>query len=70
MKSPLPDSHGTHDRLIQRNGKFAFIDFKATGKKPSKLQEQWLKEHWANNVPAFICDDIEQAQRIITLCLL
>ena len=42
MKLAGPNQKGQPDRMFIRNGKVLFIEFKAPGKLPTKLQEKWL----------------------------
>lgn len=44
MKLSGMNQKGQPDRMFLRNGKSLFIEFKAPGNKPTKLQEKWLKD--------------------------
>lgn len=44
LKLSSPNAKGQPDRELLRDGKAAFIEFKAPGKRPTALQEKWLAD--------------------------
>ena len=56
LKLAGPNQKGQPDRVFLKNGRVLFIEFKAQGKRPTALQEKWLKDlHWQGF--AAICVD-------------
>jgi hypothetical protein len=54
-----PSSRGVPDRIFIKDGNIAFIEFKAPGNTPTKLQAHeinLIKQHGGN---AFYCDNID-----------
>lgn len=57
-KFSSPAHRGVPDRIVAKNGKVLFIEFKAPGEKPTKLQyremdelmKQGYRAHWADNL--------------------
>ena len=70
IKQTSAGNRGIPDRLFLRNGKCLFLEFKAPGKKPTKLQLKWMSDLWLNQTPAFACDDIETGKHLIIQYLL
>ena len=52
IKQTSPNNRGVPDRLFLRDGKCLFIEFKRPGGKVSALQDKWIKELLAENIPA------------------
>ncbi len=65
LKLSGSSDRGKADRMFMRNGKVIFIEFKAWGKKPTKLQERFLEERRADGFFAEYTDSIEIAQRML-----
>lgn len=60
IKFTSPSMDGVPDRLVlMPEGKLAFIELKATGKKPRSLQIKRMKQLTALGFPCFILDDVE-----------
>lgn len=70
LKLSGTSDRGKADRLFMRNGKTIFIEFKAKGKKPTKLQERFLNERKADGFFAEYADDIDDAKMMIEIQLL
>ncbi len=70
MKLAGPNQKGQPDRMFLRNGKTLFIEFKAVGKKPTALQERWLRQLREQGFEAFVCDDWGLGQLAISNVLL
>lgn len=56
MKLAGPNQKGQPDRMFLKNGKAMFIEFKAPGKKPTALQERWLRQLREQGFTAVACD--------------
>jgi len=65
VKMTSPGSRGIPDRLFMRKGKVLFLEFKAPGKKPTKLQDKWIRDLFLTEIPAFWIDDDGDAKRLI-----
>lgn len=65
MKLAGPNQKGQPDRMFIYRGKVLFIEFKAPGKKPTALQEKWLRDLVAQEMHAEWCDDIEDGKALI-----
>ena len=60
MKLAGPNQKGQPDRMILKNGRVLFIEFKAPGKKPTALQLMWLRDlHW-QGFAAICIDNVEE----------
>jgi Holliday junction resolvase len=70
IKQVSPGNRGIPDRLFLKHGRAIFLEFKAPGKQPSKLQEKWIRDLWLNETPSFVCDSVEQGQRLIEIYLI
>jgi len=57
---------GMPDRIVLLNAKTAFVELKKTGKKPRKLQVQFLKELEKQGHDARVIDTKEQVEQLIT----
>ena len=65
MKLSGPNQKGQPDRMFLRNGKVLFIEFKAPGKLPTKLQEKWIADLRWQGFQAWACDDITDGKWLI-----
>ena len=65
MKLSGPNQKGQPDRMFLKNGKVVFIEFKAPGKKPTALQERWIKQLIEQGFYADWCDDVENGTCIL-----
>lgn len=60
IKFTSPSMDGVPDRLVlMPKGKVAFIELKATGKKPRPLQIKRMEQIKQLGVPCFILDDVK-----------
>jgi Holliday junction resolvase len=65
MKLAGPSQKGQPDRMFLHNGKVVFLEFKAPGKKPTALQEKWLRDLKAQKFIAMVCDDTDAGKWLI-----
>lgn len=65
LKLSGPSDRGKADRLFMKNGKVIFIEFKAKGKVPTKLQERFLEERRNDYFFAEYTDCIEKGKRML-----
>ncbi len=59
MKLAGPNQKGQPDRMFLKDGKALFLEFKAPGKKPTALQEKWMRQLREQGFHAYVCDNIE-----------
>jgi len=65
IKLSGPNDRGKADRMFLRKGVTVFIELKATGEVPSKLQERWLRKRREDGFDATWADSPKDA--ILTL---
>ena len=65
MKLAGPNQKGQPDRMFIRNGKVLFIEFKAPGKLPTRLQYKWLDNLTLQGMKACWRDNIKEAKQVI-----
>lgn len=56
-----PSNSGVPDRIFIKAGRVVFIEFKAPGKKPTKLQEKIIGKIREAGVEVYVCDNVEDA---------
>lgn len=56
---------GIPDRMLLKHGKVFFIEFKAPGEKPRKLQHAMIGKLKMNGFDAYVIDDIEEGKKIV-----
>jgi hypothetical protein len=61
MKLAGPQQKGQPDRMFLHKGRVGFLEFKAPGKKPTALQENWLEELWNREFPVGWFDNVADA---------
>lgn len=44
VKLAGPNHRGIPDRVFLRNGRAVFVEFKAPGRKPTELQQKWIRD--------------------------
>ena len=54
-----PGHRGIPDRMFLKDGRAMFIEFKAPGRKPTALQEKWLRDLRAVGCSAWCVDNKE-----------
>jgi hypothetical protein len=59
QKQSGANDRGKADRLLMRHGKAAFLELKATGQKPTALQERYLSQRRLDGFDAAWFDEIE-----------
>jgi len=57
MKWSSPSQRGVPDRILIINGRVVFVEMKAAGGKPTKLQEYRHAEMRARGAEVFVIDD-------------
>ena len=61
-----PNNRGVPDRIFIKSGKVIFIEFKALGKKPTKLQSHTMEKlEKVGGVPTYVVDNVSQGCEII-----
>jgi len=65
FKFSSPSQRGVPDRMLIRNGEVCFIEFKAKGKKPTKLQQNIHAKITGQGIPVYIIDNVEFGEGII-----
>jgi len=64
-KFSSPGNRGVPDRILLRKGRIIFIEFKATGKKPTKLQYYIHKIIRKLGFKVYVVDDIEAGKMLL-----
>ena len=64
-KFSSPNTRAVPDKIFMRDGVVFFIEFKAPGKLPTKLQYANHNRITAHGVSVFVIDDIEDGKNII-----
>ena len=64
-KFTSPSNTGVPDRIFIKNGKTLFIEFKATGEKPRKLQLEIIKQMREKGAVVHVVDDIQTGKDIL-----
>lgn len=64
MKLAGANNRGQPDRMFLRKGQTVFIEFKATGKLPTKLQLRWLLDLHERGFFVGWCNDIDRGKAI------
>jgi hypothetical protein len=60
-----PSNRGVPDRLFLRKGNLFFIEFKAPGKIPTKLQSKIISKIKDQGFLVYVVDDIESGKSIV-----
>ena len=60
-----PSQRGVPDRIFIGGGEIFFIEFKAPGKKPTKLQDKIFSKIRGELFEVYIIDNIEQGKLLI-----
>lgn len=60
-----PAHSGSPDDIFIKNGKVLFIEFKATGEKPRKLQVEIIKQMTDHGATVHVVDSIEQGKGVL-----
>jgi|TARA_R110000803_G_scaffold116981_1_gene185536 Holliday junction resolvase len=60
-----PGQRGVPDRIFLREGSCFFIEFKATGKKPSKLQWRKINELRDIGFDVYVIDKVHEGKIIV-----
>lgn len=64
-KFTSPGRRAAPDRILLKEGRTFFIEFKAPGKKPTQLQEQAHRRLLTAGFEVFVVDDIDTGKRLI-----
>lgn len=66
LKLYVPGENGIPDRLmLMPGGRAAFIELKAPGEKPRKLQEYYHRQLRRDGFDVHVVDDIYQAEKVV-----
>ena len=65
FKWTSPNNRGVPDRIFIRCGRVVFIEFKAAGKKPTKLQNHIIAQLEEQEVEVYVVDSIEDGIRVL-----
>lgn len=60
-----PANRSVPDRIYLKEGRVIFIEFKATGKKPSKLQTYTHLKFTDHGFPVYVIDNIEDGKHLM-----
>ncbi len=60
-----PITNGYPDRIFLKNGKVFFIEFKAKGKLPAKIQQYRIEALRLSGFNAYVVDDVAEGRLII-----
>tara|TARA_R110000822_G_scaffold103829_1_gene230544 strand:+ start:117 stop:386 length:270 start_codon:yes stop_codon:yes gene_type:complete len=63
-KFSSPQNAGVPDHIYFREGRTILIEFKAPGKKPSKLQVRHIERLEEQLIPVYVVDDIDKGKDI------
>ena len=61
FKFVSPSQRGVPDRIFIRQGRIVFIEFKAPGAKPTKLQNRMIERLCVQGCTVYVCDSVESA---------
>lgn len=59
-----PANRAVPDRLYIKEGKVIFIEFKAPGKRPTKLQDKVINRIRDHGVEVYVIDDVDEGKKI------
>ena len=62
-----PGNKAVPDRMFMRNSMIFFIEFKAPGKKPTKLQEKVIADITSEGFAVYVIDNIKHGKFVINL---
>ena len=60
-----PSQRGVPDKIFIGGGEIFFVEFKAPGKKPTKLQDKIFSKIRGELFEVYIVDDVEQGKKLI-----
>ena len=60
-----PNNRGVPDRIMLRNGVILFVEFKATGKQPTTLQQYIIKRILGENFNVYVIDSVEIGKKTL-----
>lgn len=61
FKFVSPAQRGVPDRIFIRAGEIVFIEFKAPGARPTKLQRRMIERLCVQGCTVHVCDSVESA---------
>lgn len=64
-KFTSPGTVGVPDRIVLLGGRAAFVEVKAPGKQPTKLQLHRAEQIRAQNIPVFTLDHPDKIQEVL-----
>ena len=59
-----PNNRGVCDRIYLMQGRTIFVEFKAEGKKPTKLQHRHHQKLRAQGFTVYVIDNVDEGRRI------
>lgn len=62
-----PAQRGVPDRIFIKDGRVVFIEFKALGAKPTKLQWCMIERLQGQGCKVFVCDSVEGACNALSI---
>ena len=65
FKFTSPGNVGVPDRLFIKDGRHIFIEFKAPGRQPRKIQIAVINKMIATGAEVYIVDDIQEGKEIL-----
>jgi hypothetical protein len=65
LKLNVRGNIGWPDRIYIYKGRVLFVEFKATGEKPRKIQEYIHQQLRSHDVSVVVCDSKQQAKEIL-----
>jgi len=60
-----PNNRGVPDRIMLRNGVIIFVEFKATGKQPTTLQQYIIKRIRGEKFKVYVIDSVEIGKKTL-----
>jgi len=60
-----PNNRGVPDRIMLRNGVIIFVEFKATGKQPTTLQQYIIKRIRGEKFKVYVIDSVEMGKKTL-----
>ncbi len=60
-----PQNRGVPDSIFIKDGNVVFIEFKAPGKKPTKLQQKTIDAMLAQDCFVYVADSVEGATAVL-----
>lgn len=65
-KFTSPSNRSVPDRVFVKDGRFVFVEFKAPGKKPTKLQQRTIDKIREKGAEVLVIDDVEKFKELLS----